>query len=93
MLGADSSIQAIPVAVSAAVKPNQPQPEQRVVENVSRAALHQQHAGSTLARMPSAVEQLIHSARQFADVLDTTGNVQVASTVSGFHVGHVDTYV
>jgi hypothetical protein len=92
MLGADASIQAVPLAGAAAVRPSQPQPETRVVESTSRASLQQQHARSTLARLPSALEELAASARQFAEVLDSTGNVQVASSVSGFRVGHLDTY-
>jgi hypothetical protein len=92
MLGADSSIQAVPNIAAAAVRPAQPRPEQRVVESAQRSTLHQQYSGSVSAGPPSAVEQLVESARQFADVLDSTGNVQVASTVSGFRVGFLDTY-
>ncbi|MCK4341662.1 MAG: hypothetical protein KAY37_08065 [Phycisphaerae bacterium] len=54
--------------------------------------MHQQHTGSMLARAPSAVEQLVYSARQFAGILDRTDNVQVASSVSGLRVGVIDTY-
>jgi len=44
------------------------------------------------ASQPNVVEQLVTSARQFADILDTTGNVQVAAWISGFRVGFLDIY-
>lgn len=92
MVGADFSLQAVPYVAPVAARPSQPQPETRAVESSAESTLQRHHAGSTLARQPSAVDQLVDSARQFADILDTTGNVQVASVVSGFRVGHVDTY-
>jgi hypothetical protein len=92
MVGADFSLQAVPHMAPTAARPSQPQPETRAVESSAESTLQGHHAGSTLARMPTAIDQLVESARQFAEVLDTTGNVQVASTVSGFRIGHVDTY-
>lgn len=92
MLGADTSIPAAPVAAAAAVRPIQPQPEQRVVESSARATLQEQFTGSVMSQGPSAIDQLAESARQFAEILDRTGNVQVASSVSGFRVGQIDTY-
>lgn len=92
MLGAESSMSAVPFAATAALRPVQPPPEVRVVENTARASLRQQHTGTHISRPPSAVDDLIQSARQFADILDRTGNLQVASSVSGFMVGGLDTY-
>lgn len=92
MLGADHSIQAVPYTGPADVRPSQPPPPQRVVESAARSTLHQQQTQSMYARLPSGLEQLVDSARQFADILDSTGNVQVASFVSGFRVGSIDTY-
>ncbi len=92
MLGTDISVQAVPVAAAtAALKPSQPQPETRVVERSTRSTLQQQ-SGSSYTPTGSSLERLAASARQFAEVLDTTGSVQVASSVSGFRVGFLDTY-
>jgi hypothetical protein len=45
-----------------------------------------------IADPPSSIEQLSSSARQFADVLESTGSVVVASSISGFRMGHLDVY-
>lgn len=92
MLGADHSIQAVPYTGPADVRPSQPPPQQRVVESAARSTLDQQQTRSMYASPPSGLQQLVSSARQFADILDSTGNVQVASYISGFRVGALDTY-
>ena len=93
MFGQDFSVGAAAAAGAALTPVSRPQPEQRVVESTAHAQLRQRDAGSNFARAPSALEQLSSSARQFADVLDATGSVQVASSVSGFQAGHLDMYV
>jgi hypothetical protein len=92
MLGQDFTTSALPPAGLAHVQPVRPQPVQRTVESVAKSHVRRFDTPSMYAAPPSAIEQLSSSARQFADVLDTTGNVQVASSVSGFVVGHVDLY-
>lgn len=92
MVSADTSVHAVAYAGAAAQRPIEPPPQQRVVESTAQATLQQQQTASMYARMPSPVQDLVASARQFADILDRTGNVQVASSVSGFRVGFVDTY-
>lgn len=93
MFGAEFSGQSVPFApVPLQQRVVQPPPPQRVVEGAHRATLQSQDFGTMYARMPSPLQQLSESARQFADILESTGNVMVASSVSGFRVGHVDVY-
>ncbi len=92
MLGQDSTTAAVAAAGAPQVPLNRPRPEQRVVEGTAKSTLQQFQTGPMFARMPTAIEQLSRSARQFARVLESTGSVQVASGVSGFVVGYVDTY-
>lgn len=92
MLGPDSSVGAA-AAIGATQTPiSRPQPQQRVVEGSAKPRLPQHDVGSMYAKPPSTLARLSSAARQFADVLDTTGSVQVASTVSRFPVGHLDVY-
>jgi hypothetical protein len=71
---------------------SRPQLTQRVVEDTARPELQQQGTGTLSDRAPTELQQLSKSARQFADLLDKTGNVQVASAISGFRAGRLDMY-
>ena len=71
---------------------SRPPSQPRVVESAGNASLRQQQTASMLAEPPSAVQRLADSARQFAEILETTGNVFVASSVSGFRSARVDVY-
>ncbi len=93
MFGPDFSTGVAAVAGMVPVPVSRPQAEQRVVEDTARAELRHQHTGSALGQMPADLQRLSESARQFADLLDTTGNLQVASAISGFRAGHLDMYV
>jgi hypothetical protein len=92
MFGPDISTGAAAVAGIVPMPIHRPQPERRTVESTAHAKLEQQTTGSMLAQPPSALQQLSASARQFADLLDTIGSVQVASAISGFRAGHIDVY-
>ena len=92
MFGQTNSIGAAVAAGTTQVPVSRPPPVQRVVEGTEQARLQQQQTRATLAK-PSPLKQLSDSARQFADVLDTTGSVQVAMSISGFRAGHLDVYV
>jgi hypothetical protein len=92
MFGPDYSAGTAAAAGMVPVLLSRPQPQQRTVEDTARATLQHQESGSTLAQAPSELQQLSQSARDFADLLDTTGNVQVASALSGFRARHLDMY-
>jgi hypothetical protein len=92
MFGPDFSTATAAVAGVAPV-PAQPQPQPRVVEETARPQLARQETGTLSSRPAADLQQLSASARQFADLLDTTGNVQIASAISGFRAGHLDMYV
>ena len=93
MLGPDLTVSAVAAAGTAQTPVTRPPPEQRVVEEAAGAHLQRQETGTLSPRSPSPLRELSESARQFADVLDTTGSVQVASSISGFQPGHLDMYV
>jgi hypothetical protein len=93
MFGPDFSTGVAAAAGMVPVPVSRPPPEQRVVEDTARAELRHQHTRSALGQGPSELQQLSESARQFADLLDTTGNLQVASAISGFRAGHLDMYI
>jgi len=82
MFGPDFSTGAAAITGIVPVLARGPQPAQRVVESTARSALEH-----------SDLQQLSKSAREFADLLDTTGDVQVALAISGFRAGHLDMYV
>lgn len=97
MLGPDISAQAVSHVgpVPAPVRPVEP--EQRVVEDTAQTNTGQQEPGSELAQSPQtsaamAIQRLSTAARIFASILDSTGDVEVASTVSGFRTPRLDTY-
>ncbi len=92
MFGPDFST-AAPAVTAVAPVPARPQPEQRVVEDTARPQLARQETGTLFSPPAPDLQQLSASARQFADLLDTTGNVQIASAISGFRAGHLDMYV
>ncbi len=92
MLGTSIPMQAVPYTGAVVARPSQPVPAQRVVESTAEVTLQRHSTASMYAAPPSSAQQLASSARQFADVLDTTGNVQIASSVSGLRIGFLDTY-
>lgn len=92
MFGPDSSVQAVPYTGPPTTPPGQPPSEQRVVESTAKATLQQHQTGSMSAQPPSALKDLANSARRFAEILDSTGSIVLASVASGFRVGHVDVY-
>lgn len=91
MFGTDLSVQAVPYTGPPPPRPSQPEPQQRVVEGSGEADLRPR-GGALQAPAPSRVEQLKHSARQFVQLLESTGSVVVASSISGLRVGQLDTY-
>ena len=93
MLGPDLTVGAVAAAGAAQTPVTRPPPEQRVVEEAAGSNLQRQETGTVSARASSSLQELSKSARQFADVLDTTGSVQVATSISGFQAGHLDMYV
>jgi hypothetical protein len=92
MFGQDYSVQAVVTAGAPLVQSSRPPPEPRAVEGLAKARLRQQSANTTLAPSPTAVERLSASARQFADVLDATGSLSMAASISGFRAGQLDVY-
>ncbi len=82
------------VSVGAVTAPPaaRPPPVHRVVESAPRARQQPLETGSTYAQPPTALEELTASVRQFADVLEITGNVHIASSVSGFRAMFLDLY-
>jgi hypothetical protein len=92
MLGQDGSAGAIGAVAAPHLPQGQPRDVVRVVESSAKATLQRQQTRSATAPAPNAAQRLSSSARQFADVLDTTGSVQVASSVSGFRIGALDLY-
>ena len=92
MLGQDASVHAISAAPTPHVRPVNPRPQQRVVEDVAKASVRRQDSRPTPRTPVTDLKRLSESARQFAEVLDSTGNVYVASSVSGFRSGALDVY-
>ncbi len=92
MLGPDPTIEAAPAVAATHAPLTRSPPEPRVVENTARSELPRHETPTMFAEPPSSIEQLVSSARQFADILDTTRNVQVAAWISGFRVGVLDLY-
>lgn len=93
MFTPDLSVHAVAPATAPPVQSTRPPPEPRAVEALAQARLRQRSTSTTLTPMPTELERLSASARQFADTLDATGNVDVAVAVSGFRVGQLDLYV
>jgi hypothetical protein len=93
MLGQDLTVSAVAAAGAAQTPVTRPPPEHRVVEKAAGSNLRRQETGVLAPRTPSPLRELSDSARQFADLLDTTGSVQVAASISGFQAGHLDMYV
>lgn len=92
MFGQDYSLGAPSAAGAVAVQVSRPQPAPRVVEGSSKARLQQHETPSMYVKPPSSLQQLSSSAREFADVLDRTGNVDVAVSISGFRSARLDVY-
>jgi len=90
MLDSSSLVPAAPVPTHA-VPPPAPATTPRAVESTAQSTLQQQ-GSVTVAPHASPIQELARSARQFAEILDATGNVQIASVISGFRLGHLDTY-
>jgi hypothetical protein len=92
MFGPDFST--APAAVTAvAPVPVRSPPPQRVVEDTAQPQLSHQETGTLLSPPAADLRRLSASAREFADLLDKTGDVQIASAISGFRRGHFDMYV
>jgi hypothetical protein len=68
--------------------PSRPEPEQRVVEGSAETTLGHNRTDSP----GQAAARLSASARAFAAIVETTGDVQVASNITGFPIRHVDLY-
>lgn len=93
MLGHDSTLQpVVGVGGPQAALPSRPQPEVRVVETAAKSDLQKQQTRSTSTNGQTGKDQFVKSVRRFADVLDSTGNVWVASSVSGFRTSGLDIY-
>ncbi len=92
MFSTNLSTTGVPYGGPLQVALSRPPPQPRVVENVSHTTLRQYESGPANPRLPSALEELAYSARQFAELLDTTGSVAVASSISGLPVGGLDMY-
>lgn len=76
-------------ALPAAATPHLPvrsPPEVRTVEPATESAAPRTDTPSQHAHQQTSLRQLVQSAMAFANVLANTGNVYVASTVSGFRV-------
>ena len=92
MFGLDLTAPGVPVAGTPPVQPNRPPPEQRVVEGTEQSRLQQQDTATLTAESQNALGDFADSVRQFVQILDATGNVSVASSVSGFLTGRIDIY-
>jgi len=92
MVNTSLSTQGVPYGGPLEVALSRPPPQPRVVENVAHATLRQYESSPAYGRLPSALEELAYSARQFAELLDSTGSVAVASSISGLPVGGLDVY-
>lgn len=92
MLGVESTAHTMPYTGPPQLAQSRPQPEQRVVEGSEQTTSSRTRTGSTGEWTQSTVARLVASARQFAAILDTTGDVRAASSVTGFPVRYVDLY-
>ncbi len=93
MLGSEvSATAAASAGPTPAPTPQVQQAQRRVVEGVERSTLRQQSTGSALSKSGAGNADLVASARQFIKLLEATGNVQVASRLSGLKIGGVDLY-
>ncbi len=92
MLGLEVTTPAVPAAGALHAPASRPPPETRTVEPTTEAPRRQAATPRTAQPSP-ALDDLIASARAFANLLDATGSVQLASTLSGFQPGGLDLYV
>jgi len=92
MFSTNLSTRGVPYGGPLQVALSRPPPEPRVVENVAHATLRQYESSPANRRLPSALDDLAQSARQFAELLDSTGSVAVASSISGLAIGALDVY-
>jgi hypothetical protein len=91
MSGFDALGPPVPYTGPVQVRSNAPPPEQRVVEQVEKPTL-QSKAAVGQDTDSAELRDLVQSAQKFAQVLATTGDVQIASIASGFPLGRLDTY-
>lgn len=70
---------------------DRPPPAKRVVESTSGTDPPRAQTQSAPGPMASAAS-LSRSARQFAAILEATGNVHIAAMMSGFSYGSLDVY-
>ena len=92
MLGPDLTVSAVPVAGAAAAPAPRPPPEPRTVESSAEAQLDGQQSAAQPDLTPDSLKRLISSARTFAALLDATGDVRMAASLSGFRAGQLDIY-
>ncbi len=86
-----------PVGLTPAIGPPPPRSgqtpaERRVVESTDQARLHEQGSATTPRGGAGKLAELSHAARRFAEVLETTGSVALAASISGFSPGGLDTF-
>lgn len=92
MFGQATSVPVPPAAGLTTGPVRQPERvEPRAVESTD-SSRPRSHASATDAPPMQSVKRLSESARLFAEVLETTGSVQVAASVSGFIIGQLDLY-
>ncbi len=92
MLDTSVTTHALPYGNPLQVALSRPPPQPRVVEDSARATLSEYKTSLRFSRPSSALEDLASSARQFAQVLDSTGSVAVAAAISGLSIGQLDVY-
>jgi hypothetical protein len=96
MLGPDLTVSAVAVAGASQVPVTRPPPTPRPVERTAESRLDQQQTtdqpAEQLAATDETVQRLISAARVFANLLDATGDVRVAESLSGFRGGQLNVY-
>lgn len=94
MYGQDVTVQPVSAVDVAQAPVTRPEPAQRVVERSAESGMDAFTPSYSTFKpsAPSEIERLAQSAREFAELLDLTGNVAVASSASGFRAGTLDLY-
>jgi hypothetical protein len=96
MLGPDLTVSAVAVAGVNQVPVTRPPPTPRPVESTAGPRLDPQQTSQQGAEQAPQVDEslrnLVRAARIFANLLDATGDVRVAQSLSGFRAGQFDVY-
>ncbi len=96
MLGPDLTVSAAAVAGVSQVPVTRSPPTPRPVENTAGSRLDQQQTSQQSAaqapQIDESLQNLSRAALTFANLLDATGDVRVAASLSGFRTGQFDTY-